>query len=230
MIYTERSYMNKTQKISEIYYKIFGDTTEFFKLFKNKFFFISLIIFVGGVCLNFISQIYLFNLQTIEGKFPPLFDLIHNYIPYIPIGFIYDWGMLVSILIFIIYIIYSREYKKIPYFLMIFGFSMLLRSIFVVLTPLGNPENFNGTNSKFKGFSKYELGLYPSGHTATSFNNFLLSKGFFKIIFLILTFIIIISLLLTRGHYSIDIISGLIFAYAINCFGERYLSKNFGGN
>jgi hypothetical protein len=36
--------------------------------------------------------------------------------------------------------------------------------------------------------------------------------------------IVISSLFLARGHYSIDILSGLFFSYAIREFGEKHLS------
>jgi hypothetical protein len=208
-----------------LFYKIFGDVKVFQKLIKNKYFYISILVFIGGIASNFLSQTYLNNFESVEGKFPPLYDLILNHIPYIPLGYIYDWCVFISIIIFIVYVVYTREYKKIPYFFMIFGIFMIFRSIFIVLTPLGNPINFNGTNSRFKGFSKYELGLYPSGHTASIVNYFLLSKYFFKVIFFGILVLVIISLFLTRAHYSIDVLSGIIFAYAIYSFGEKYLYK-----
>jgi hypothetical protein len=36
--------------------------------------------------------------------------------------------------------------------------------------------------------------------------------------------IIVFSLFLAHGHYSIDILSGLFFAYAIKAFGDKYLN------
>ena len=43
-----------------------------------------------------------------------------------------------------------------------------------------------------------------------------------RIIFFCLS-VVIITLFLAHGHYSIDILSGLFFAYAIRSFGERHL-------
>ena len=36
--------------------------------------------------------------------------------------------------------------------------------------------------------------------------------------------IIIVALFLSHGHYSIDILSGFLFAYAVRAFGDRYLT------
>jgi hypothetical protein len=36
--------------------------------------------------------------------------------------------------------------------------------------------------------------------------------------------VVVTALFLARGHYSIDILSGLFFSYAIREFGEKHLS------
>jgi hypothetical protein len=35
---------------------------------------------------------------------------------------------------------------------------------------------------------------------------------------------LILALFLAHGHYSIDILSGIFFAYAIRSFGEKHLA------
>jgi hypothetical protein len=42
--------------------------------------------------------------------------------------------------------------------------------------------------------------------------------------------VVISALFLARGHYSIDILSGLFFSYAIRAFGEKHLSMFDLGN
>ena len=73
--------------------------------------------------------------------------------------------------------------------------------------------------------SAFRSGVYPSGHTGSTFLAFLLTKGKYKIIFLILSIATMITLLLGRGHYSVDIFSAIIFNYAIYCFGRKYFKK-----
>jgi membrane-associated phospholipid phosphatase len=76
----------------------------------------------------------------------------------------------------------------------------------------------------FKEFSQLEVGVYPSGHAGSLFLFYLLVKDkWYKWILLFCLTIVIISLCLSRGHYSIDIFSGIIFAYAIKAFGEKHL-------
>jgi membrane-associated phospholipid phosphatase len=101
----------------------------------------------------------------------------------------------------------------------------------MVLTPFGNPPEFNGSDALFNGFSKYELGVYPSGHVGNSFLLLLLvnDSKYRKIMWIWLA-VIITSLFLAHGHYSIDILSGIFFAYAIRAFGNRHFSMFNLGN
>jgi membrane-associated phospholipid phosphatase len=161
-----------------------------------------------------------------EGKkLPMLSDLILDHLPVLNVNLFYDLFCFFSSIVFGIYVIYSKEYNKIPFFLTICGILLLVRGVFIVLTPFGNPPLFNGSTDLFNGFSKYELGVYPSGHVGNTFMYLLLvkNKTFRWIIFSCLV-VVIISLFLAHGHYSIDVLSGLFFAYAIRSFGDKYLT------
>jgi hypothetical protein len=179
------------------------------RLIRNPYFYIGLILLLFGIQLNYYSQTYL-------------------YIPYWDVDYLYDFFCLAAGLIFVFYIIDKKAYGKVPYFLLLLGIFQTVRGIFIVLTPLGNPPLFDGTQGLFNGFSKYEYGVYPSGHVGAVFLYCLLSESkTYKTILLVCLTIIITSLFLARGHYSIDIISGVLFAYAIKAFGDRYLLQIF---
>lgn len=192
---------------------------------KSKYFYFGLVILILGICMNIFSQSYLHSFQSRGNNLPFLSDIVLDNIPYYDLSVVYDWLVFITFFIFVFYVIYNNKYKEIPYYLLLIGIFYFLRGIFVILTPFGNPLNFSGSKSIFNGFSKYELGLYPSGHTGMNILYLFLAKGKIKWIFGIGSVLIIISLLVTRAHYSIDILSGIIFAYAIYSFGEKYLSK-----
>jgi hypothetical protein len=46
----------------------------------------------------------------------------------------------------------------------------------------------------------------------------------YKWLILICLIIVVGALFLARGHYSIDILSGLFFSYAIRSFGEKHFA------
>lgn len=196
----------------------------FLPVLRSRYFYLGLLALILGNELNFASQTYLYN-RIREGKtLPELSDMILDNLPFFNVSLIYDLFSAVTVIIVIIYIIHRKDYMSIPFFLVMIGILELLRGIFIVLTPMGNPPLFEGTNSLFNGFSKYELGVYPSGHAGCGFLYFLMVKDkWYKWIIFFCLAIVIVTLFFAHAHYSIDILSGLIFAYAIYSFGERHL-------
>ena len=195
-----------------------------FPVLRSKYFYIGLVTVIVGIGLNFASQTYLHYYMS-EGKtLPMLSDLILDNLPVIDLSLIYDLFSLVILIVIVIYIIQKKEYNRLPYFLLLWGIFYIIRGIFIVLTPFGNPPEFNGSDQLFNGFSKYELGVYPSGHVGNAFLLLLLVKDkTFKWMLAFCLVVITVSLFLAHSHYSIDILSGLFFAYAIRAFGEKYL-------
>jgi membrane-associated phospholipid phosphatase len=210
----------KTENIS-----ILRDLADSMKLvLTSRYFYIGVVVLAFGMLLNFASQTYLHNYMS-EGKtLPMLSDLILDNIPYMNVGFYYDIGSLLSVFVALTYIVVKKQGRQFSYFLILMGIFYVVRGIFIVLTPFGNPPLFNGSGAPFNGFSRYELGVYPSGQVGNAVMFFLLARDrFFKWLLFAVVIFIIITLLLARGHYSVDIFSGWFFAYAIKSFGEKHL-------
>lgn len=190
----------------------------------SRYFYIGLLAIITGATLNFASQTYLHN-YMIQGKtLPMLSDLILDNLPVINLSLLYDILCLVIFLIVGIYIVHRKDYNRLPYIMLLCGIFFIVRGIFIVLTPFGNPPEFQGSDPLFNGWSKFELGVYPSGHVGNSFLLLLLvNDRFYKYILAFCLLAIIFALFLSHGHYSIDILSGFFFAYAIRAFGENFL-------
>jgi hypothetical protein len=190
---------------------------------KSKYFYFGILAVITGAGLNFASETYLHNYMS-EGKtLPMLSDFILDHLPFYNVSLIYDISCLIPIFLVLIYIVHKKDYNRIPLFFLLTGIFYIVRGIFIVLTPFGNPPMFNGSDPLFHGFSNFELGVYPSGHAGNVFLMFLLvkDKSYKWLIFICLA-VVITALFLARGHYSIDILSGLFFAYAIRAFGEKH--------
>ncbi len=194
-------------------------------LIRSRYLYIGFVSVLVGIGLNIASQTYLHNYMS-EGKtLPMLSDLILDHLPVIDVSLIYDIFSLIPIFLVMIYVVHKHDMNRLPFFLIMIGLFYILRGIFIVLTPFGNPPMFAGSDPIFKGFSKYELGVYPSGHAGNVFLLYLLVKDRgYKMLILVCLLISIVSLFLAHGHYSIDILSGLFFAYAIRSFGEKHLT------
>lgn len=211
----------KTGRLKKFVSDLFGNLIP---LLKSHYLYIGIITVIAGMELNFISQTYLHNFMIKGNNLPLLSDMILDRLPMYDISLLYDLFSFIPGIIVGIYVIHKKEYNRLPYILVMSGLIEIIRGIFIVLTPLGNPPLFEGSNPPFNGFSKYELGVYPSGHVGSVFLFFLMvkNKAYKRIIFLCLL-IVIVSLFLAHAHYSIDILSGLFFAYAINSVGQKYL-------
>jgi membrane-associated phospholipid phosphatase len=194
------------------------------KLLKSKYLYIAVIAFIAGAALNIASQTYLHN-NVSEGKtLPMLSDLILDNIPSMNVSLYYDIFALIPIIFVIIYVIHKNELSKVPFILLMSAIFYIIRGIFIVLTPFGNPPEFCGSDPLFNGFSKFDLGVYPSGHAGNVFLLFLLVHDkVYKWLIFICLILVIVTLFLAHGHYSIDIFSGIFFAYAICSFGEKKL-------
>jgi len=224
--------MNSKYKGKTSLFKNLSDNLHsFIPVIKSRYFYIGLLSVFAGIGMNNASQAYLHNYIS-EGKtLPMLSDLILDNLPVVDVSLIYDIVALIPIILLIIYIIHKKEYNRIPLFLLLIGLFYIVRGIFIVLTPFGNPPMFNGSDPPFHGFANYELGVYPSGHVGNVFLLLLLVNNMtYKWIIGICLIIVILSLFLAHGHYSIDILSGLFFSYAIRSFGERHLSMFDLGN
>lgn len=190
------------------------------KLFKNKYFYLSLFILIFGIMINLVSSIALFKE---EESFPVISDLILDSIPLIKFAYIYNIFSYIVIVMLLAYIFKKNKYNELPYFMTLFGILYAIRGIFIILTPFGNPvEEYNILMEKLRMF---RFGVYPSGHTGTAFLIFFFTDGIYKYIVGICCLFIVVLLLLAKNHYSIDLFSAVIFAYAIWCFGEKHLTK-----
>lgn len=201
------------------------------QVIKSRYFYIGLLALGAGLGLNVASQTYLHNYISMGKSLPMLSDLILDNLPVIDVSLIYDIVALIPLILAFVYIFHKKDFKRIPFFLLMIGFFYIVRGIFIVLTPFGNPPMFNGSDPLFHGFANYELGVYPSGHAGVVFLILLLvNDRTYKWIIGICLVIVIITLFLAHGHYSIDILSGIFFSYAIRSYGEKHFAMFDLGN
>ena len=86
------------------------------------------------------------------------------------------------------------------------------------LTILGGLESY----SILKDYNRFSFGLFPSGHSSLPAIFLFLTKRK-KILFSIFLIITAIFLIISQQHYTIDIISSIIFIYAIKSSYEKHI-------
>lgn len=143
-------------------------------------------------------------------------DLLFQSLPYVSAAqYTSDIAVYSALLILAFYSLrYARE--EMPRIVTMISVMYLLRAAMIILTPLASAH---GDGSMF-GFVPYvQNGMWPSGHTADTFLCFLLinaskAPGLRRLTGAMVV-VQCVSLILARGHYSIDVVGGLLLSYFV---------------
>lgn len=148
-------------------------------------------------------------------------DLLFEMLPYIDSAqYLNDLAVLGAILLLFGYGL-VRARNQLPHMLGVFGMMYLLRAAIMVLTPLASAHG-NGAEyglASFLNVSVIQNGMFPSGHSAAALLCFLLVDPKIapklRAFQLLLAAVTWITLLLSHGHYSIDVVGGLLLSYFV---------------
>lgn len=106
-----------------------------------------------------------------------------------------------------------HEPWRLPATVSVFAILYLLRAGMTVLTPLAPAQG----DQPFI-FTPQQYGMFPSGHVAALTLLALLTpseRPWARRVHLVLVVVMAAGLLLARGHYSIDVVGGLLLAYVV---------------
>jgi membrane-associated phospholipid phosphatase len=148
-------------------------------------------------------------------------DIMHNLIPYNYAYYVIPEIMLTVIsLLFIGYIVKNKKYSELPLFLTALAIFYLLRALFVFIFPLKDPYPILRTGGIYNYFPAG--GMFPSGHTGLVFMIYYFIKGNIKYLFLGLASFTAFFIIVSRLHYTIDVIGAIIITYGIYWLMKKY--------
>lgn len=153
------------------------------------------------------------------GKLPILDDLFYRITPYYNLIKPTEALIALSAVIFFYYIYSKKDYNKLPDYIFMYGAFQIIRAFLVILSPFEAVTNGDG----IVGDLFTRSGMFPSGHIAVPFFFYLFTYKKFKYynIFLLLTILVGLGLIISRGHYSIDIFGSLFIIYTVVNFYEK---------
>ena len=99
----------------------------------------------------------------------------------------------------------------------------MMRALMIILNPTARPHDVDLPYGIFQDVNLQ--GSFPSGHTASAALSFLFVEEKYKslkIALMVLLFGQMYVLLKSGGHYSIDVVGGLMIAYISHRKGEDY--------
>lgn len=189
------------------------NTTSTKKFYQSTSFWLSIFMLLFSTAVNF------FNSEIIQHFFPyrqPVLDTLFLLTPQIMwTQYLTDIAVLVSPIVLLIYII-KKDLEHLPYYIMVFSTGYLLRGFLILLNPIGG---YFGNMNQYGLTDIMQHGMFPSGHTVLVFVSYYLSKGIVpkpaRIVLLISCWVEVICLVLSRGHYGIDIIGGILVSYFV---------------
>jgi hypothetical protein len=205
--------------VKEYFTRGFQDWTK--ESFEYKYLIIlSLIIVAIAALLDYYSGVYV---SMTKAAYVP--DLILDHIGPIDVSFIYVYGYLVLCFTLFLYPLFFHI-RTLHMVISQFSFLVMLRSVFIVFTHLQTPIDAVPFEFPwiFKGLS-FQNDMFFSGHTAIPFLGFFIFKRKIRYFFLLGSIFMGIVVLLTHGHYSIDVFSAFFITYCSYKIGIAVLAK-----
>jgi len=141
-------------------------------------------------------------------------DLLFELLPYV--GWTRYLTVVALVIGFSVFVYYVLRYEptRIPAFSAIFSLMYLFRAAFMVLTPLASSQG----EGPFV-FRTQQYGMFPSGHIAASLILVLLTSAELapglRTVQWALLLMQATGLVLAHGHYSIDLVGGLLLSYFV---------------
>lgn len=141
-------------------------------------------------------------------------DLILDNIPIYDLNFIFFWAVLIFWVGNIIYrLIFPKEF---PFILVSLSLFVLVRCFFISLTHIGPPETLLVVPDELSYYS-FDADMFFSGHVGAPFFYALLtSVKNVKWIAIIYSIIMVVIVLMSHGHYSIDIFASFFIAHSLS--------------
>lgn len=180
-------------------------------MLKNRQLWLSLTLLLLASGLNFVVS------ALIQLYFPdrqPIPDTLFIVTPYV------DWTQyltdLANIFSFVLVGFYvARGHREeLPFILAVFGTAYLMRAFIILLNPFGGPL---GNIVTYGLTTIHQHGQFPSGHTLMVVVSYLVVNAkkapLIKRLLLGSVIVEMVSLILSRGHYGIDVLGGFFVAY-----------------
>lgn len=148
-------------------------------------------------------------------------DLLLGWLPHWDTSVLFIYGF-TFFLLWLIYAAVRYERPRIPRILWAYAVLVIVRSFFIILTPMHTPPGQavvagDPLFAIFGRFLTFKHDLFFSSHTALPFLAFLLFRGpRVRLSFLAISLVLGVTVLLGRFHYSIDVFGAIFITYGLH--------------
>jgi len=146
-------------------------------------------------------------------------DLLFTLLPDLPwLSYLSEPLIAASIVILLLQAFWMDR-RHLPYYFFVLAALYFSRAFLMILTPLGRPTGNLSSYGVFESTGLLQHGMFPSGHQMLACMAYLLvdrrTGRKLKRLALILALAQALVLILSRGHYSIDIVGAALVAWFI---------------
>jgi membrane-associated phospholipid phosphatase len=175
---------------------------------------VSLAVLTGSALFCFaISEM----IQRLYPDRPIVPDLLFTLLPNIPFLAYVTEPIMLGLVILILWYAFGRDRIHLPFYFFSVGINYFLRGALMALTPLGRPTGNLDSYGVAILVNLKQHGMWPSGHVSLVSAIYFLIDGRkqpeFKWAAGLLGLAEMITLILSRGHYSIDVVGGVMLGY-----------------
>ncbi len=185
-------------------------------------------VLAGGIVFLFAAYAFYMNLGWYADNraLPVSSDWLLDRLPLVNLVPMLSWGWL-ALHVYAIGTALLYYPRKLPFLFFLLGVYLCVRTLYVFLSPIGAPEailhmgEFDLLFPLVAGVYTFQNEFIFSGHTAMPF----LFALFFetraqKTVMLLGSLAMALSVLLTRNHYTVDVIGAYFMGYAIYALSE----------
>lgn len=180
---------------------------------------------LAAALIVFVLAGYLFYMNlgwyADQRALPPSSDWVLDRLPMWNVVPMLSWGWL-ALHVFAAGAAILYQPRRLPFLLFLLGIYLFVRTVFVFLSPIGAPvaildmREFDTLFAAVAGEYTFQNEFIFSGHTAVPFLFALFfERRLHRAIMLGGSLVMAVSVLVTRNHYTVDVISAYLVGYAI---------------
>jgi hypothetical protein len=180
------------------------------------------VVALGGAAWN-IAALSLIERSVVS--FPHVTDVLMDSLPRVDFG-IYGELFFFSLIMLFSIAHFRRQWQTTPYVMMALGAMYAIRGMFLYFFPIGSPLGSVGAGQRLSIWGHESHAYFPGGHIAVL--TILAMHAPTPLVRRLLWAGVVafgIGSLLSKNHYTMDSVAGVIIGYAISTWSERRRSR-----
>lgn len=181
---------------------------------------VSLGILLAGMTIHMIA---LAIVDRLVHQYPAINDVILSHLPRYNLFAIGETAFAIFCTFFAVYYL-ARQWREFPRLLTSVGIMYAFRAIFLFTLPIGAPSDALLLTERYSLYPYAAHSYFPGGHAALLFLFALsIKKTSVRFAFLVYATTFVVGSMVTRAHYTADVIAGIFIALAIHSWESRHL-------